>query len=230
MSWFPIIFGDNGTPATPQFMSLDGAWQYAKSKLTPLGKLLWLPVSAPAKTYATFDPSYKGSGVTLSNGNLTYAYSGAAYQSTYLNIGKNAGQWAMELTISGAAGSTIGLFGIADTRTLGTYIGNFINSIGCFYDGTKYSNSSPTSGYWKAPGLNPTSLLILFDCNSRTLVFSDPVSGFKASNVLPGSGTIYFGVCAAAGSSPITVTVNTGQTTFVHDSSVPTGYNKGIWQ
>ena len=57
-------------------------------------------------TYATWNPSDKGTNITLSNGNLTVAKGNAGWESVRATIGVSSGKWYWEVTantyVSGA--------------------------------------------------------------------------------------------------------------------------------
>src|SRR5690242_10283612 len=64
-------------------------------------------------TYATWNPADKGTGVTLSNGNLTIVGTGVSQNFARSTIGKSSGKWYWEVK----AESTLAVIGVTSAST-----------------------------------------------------------------------------------------------------------------
>jgi hypothetical protein len=104
-------------------------------------------VSTPPATYATLNPLDKSSMVTLSNGNLTDAsYYGSGVRGT---IGKSAGKWYFEVTVSSLAAGYGPIVGVALAST-GLQTGWYSGGEFVFFGGptaSLYSGANLSSTY-----------------------------------------------------------------------------------
>lgn len=180
----------------------------------------------PSTTYATWNPSDKGGGVVLSNGNLTASVSttptdGGCVRST---IGKSSGKWYWEITANSTQYTTVAVMNGTDSVASGTFPG--AGPGGYMYyglSGTKYNNGGSTS--YGASFAISDIIGVKLDMTAGTIEFlKNNVSQGVAFTGL--SGTMY----AATGNYTINVnlcTANFGATAFTY--SVPSGYNAGLY-
>lgn len=176
------------------------------------------PTTLPS-VYATWNPADKGSGVTLSGGNLTAACTGfnTMVRGT---IGKSSGKWYWEVTVVAADG-----FGpVVGIATAAASVNNFLGSDASgfgYYGGTgnKYTAGSPNA--YGATLANGDVVGIALDLDAGTLTFyKNHVSQGVAFTGLV--GTFYPAVSGAQqGVSVQQVTANFGATSL----AVPTGYD-----
>lgn len=185
------------------------------------------PDSSSTVTYATWNPSDKGGGVVLSNGNLTVSLSttptdGGSVRST---IGKAAGKWYWEVTVGGT--QSWSLPGVADASATIASSSVYVFSAGGYgyytSTGTKYNNGVSTS---YATGASPGDVIgVALDMDAGTLTFyKNGVSMGVAFSGL--AGTFY----AAEGNYTLNVTQSTtnfGATAFAYP--VPSGFNAGLY-
>lgn len=106
--------------------------------------LLSAPTNLPsAAVYATWNPSDKGTNITLSNGNLTDTASGAG--AVRATIGKATGKWYWEITVDSGTGQS--LHGIANaSATLAGFLGGDGNGWSYFNATGNYANNGAFSG------------------------------------------------------------------------------------
>jgi hypothetical protein len=163
--------------------------------------------SGVSATFATLDPTHIGTGVVLSNGNLT-AVMGVGH-SALANMGKAAGKWYWEVHWDADVSCTPDIGVAQQTINLDQYLG--VSAVAWGYDktGTKLNNSSfPAYGATYALG---DTIGVALDMDAKTLTFyKNGVSQGQAFTGL--SGTIYPGVSSEGGT--VTVTVNFGTTPF----------------
>lgn len=102
----------------------------------------------PPPAGSGWDPSLKGTSVTLSNGDLDAAKAGAGYETVYGTQGRSSGRYAFEIVTTVLPSLSTLLVGVADkTNTAGmliTFIGNNsgpVEAIGW--------NNHTTSRYYK---------------------------------------------------------------------------------
>ncbi len=180
------------------------------------------------RTYATWNPSDKSAGVTLSGGNLTAAVSitPGAVRST---IGKSSGKWYWEMTVGSVDGagnpllSGIGL-STADINSSNPYPGSDANGYGYYgANGQKYNNGSGAA--YGATYTTNDVIGFALDMGAGTITFyKNGVSQGTAFTSL--SGTFFALVGGTYGAS-VSGTYNFGATTFAQ--SVPSGFNPGLY-
>ena len=181
--------------------------------------LLLIPNFALATTYATWNPSDKDAGITLSGGNLIATNNNNVYSAVRSTIGKSSGKWYWEVVFTGINAA---LSGIANsTAALNTYIGADANGWSYFVSAQKYNNGTGTA--YGATYATGDVIGVALDMDAGTLIFyKNNVSQGTAFTGL--SGTMY-----AATSMNVTgesVTGNFGATTLVY--SPPAGYCAGL--
>jgi hypothetical protein len=175
-----------------------------------------------AGNYSTLNPLWKGSVVTLTNGNLSYSATGATNSIAYSTYGITSGKWYAEWTqgttpAGGAMYVGISLDSINPNHSwLGQNAGeySYLNS-----NGFKANNNTQTS-YGATWGINDV-IGVAFDADARTITFyKNGASQGVAYSSIP-AGTYYF----ANGNNPASTVTghwNFGQRPF---TALPTGFS-----
>jgi hypothetical protein len=176
-----------------------------------------------ARNYATWDPAFKGSSITLSGGNLTAAISTSAVGLVRATLGKNSGKWYWEVT--GCAGATGPISGVVSGSSATTdFPGGTIYDIGYY---------SPNGGIY-----NNSSIIATFATYSASDVIGyalDPTgntlgiykNGVFQGNVSIGTTAWFPAVGQSGGGSTANAVANFGASAFAY--SVPAGYNAGLY-
>lgn len=180
-------------------------------------------------SYATWNPSDKGSGVTLSNGNLTGSTN--ANNSVRSTVGVSNGKWYWEVHYDSAYIPLIGIATASATvaSTGGAYPG--IDNYGWSYygyDGHKYHGGVSTAyGAAYSPG-DVIGIALDMDAGTITFYKNGVLQGMAFTGL---AGTVYamFGGSTNTGTngSQAVVTANFGATAFVYPP--PTGFNSGLF-
>ncbi len=203
----------------------------------------------------TYNPLDKGSGITLSNNNLTVAATTGNTVRASLFY-KNYGMWYWEVTIN--SGSILGVVGIATTGaiTTGSYLGAdalgwgvYVNggSINKIHSAAANGTDSPARAGYLAPNgvafaVGDTLMFALDKINNFIYVGRNGVwyNGLSSNAIAPdptsgatGQGAIFHSltgsICPAFGANAAYgVTANFGQSAFKYP--VPQGYNSGFYQ
>lgn len=189
-----------------------------------------LGVVAPTNTYATWNPSDKSAGSTLTNGNLTYSTASNS-QAARATIGKSSGKWYFEMTVSGmGTENNISGVGVSDgtdslNRGPGWHSVSFDScSIGFSNSGDIVKSAAVqfSSTAW----VNGDVIGVAFDATAKTVQFyrngtavSGAYSWVTAATVFPRIGH--------SNANAFTGTANFGASTFAH--SVPSGFNPGVY-
>lgn len=181
----------------------------------------FLPASL---AYATWNPSDKSSQITLSNGDLTAAFSGASNGLVRSALSKAAGKWYWEITINSGTEFT----GVANaTASTGEYPGQSANSLG-------YSNA--LGKIYKGATAIVTGLAAATagDVIGVAVDLSVPsVSWYKNGSLLTTVSTTnvptgaLFAAVGTTGGGTFNITANFGASAL---GSVPSGYNSGLYQ
>jgi hypothetical protein len=181
------------------------------------------PTSATVGNYAVINPLWKGSAVTITNGNLSYSASGATNSIAYSTFGITSGKWYAEWTQGTTPGGGAMYVGISldsinpNHSWLGQNAGeySYLNS-----NGFKANNNVQTA-YGATWGINDV-IGVAFDADARTITFyKNGVSQGVAYSSIP-AGNYYF----ANGNNPgstVTGNWNFGQRAFT--GSLPTGFS-----
>lgn len=173
-------------------------------------------------TYATWNPSDKGSSLTLSGGNLTVTAS-SGIEMVRSTIGKSSGKWYWEIGQYGSASNNY-LEGIANLSAPVTNYGGSNANSWAYYgnNGTKYVSASPAA--YGASFTSGHTIGVALDMDAGTVTFyKNNVSQGVAFTGL--TGTIYAQV--SGGSEPCTYVTNFGASAFVY--APPSGYNAGLY-
>jgi hypothetical protein len=180
------------------------------------------PASATVGNYAVINPLWKGSAVTITNGNLSYSGSGATNSIAYSTFGITSGKWYAEWTQGTTPGGGAMYVGISldsinpNHSWLGQNAGeySYLNS-----NGFKANNNVQTA-YGATWGINDV-IGVAFDADARTITFyKNGASQGVAYSSIP-AGNYYF----ANGNNPgstVTGNWNFGQRAFT--GSLPTGF------
>ena len=165
--------------------------------------------------YCTLNPLKKGSGLTLSNGNLDGSIPAGPPYSSLGTIGMSSGKWYAEYTYVGGSYSTVGI--AKDSATIDSYPGYDAN--GWSYDsyaGKKIHNN--TQSTYGATFTTNDVIGIAFDADNGTLTFyKNNTSQGQAFSGLT-SGPYFF----ASGVDNSQFSWNFGQRAFAY--TAPTGY------
>lgn len=179
------------------------------------------------RTYATWSPSDKAGGITLSNGNLTAAASSSStYSEVRATLGKSSGKWYWEITCVGDQTAGIALLGASLSDGLGAGIADYGwmaahgTYNGIYHGNVKIVASSTTD---IAAG---TVIGVALDCDNNTLIlYANNVQAVTTSIVsgtwFPSTGQIY------NQSSFVTASANFGATPLVY--TPPAGYMPGLF-
>ena len=171
-------------------------------------------------TYATWNPSDKGAGVTLSGGNLIATSAG--YDSVRSTISKSTGKWYWELLVTSATPDhLIGVGSSAAPLTAGP--GEDTNAYAYFKTGQRYHNATLTA--YGASYTTNDVIGVALDADAGTVVFyKNNVS--QGSITLTSVSTPYFAMFGD-GTGSSTVTANFGATALTY--SPPSGFNTGLY-
>ncbi len=181
--------------------------------------------SAPAVTYATWNPADKDAWVVLLNWNLT------AESTDYVNwhavrstISKSSWKWYWEITqTAGFAGGNITQWVAKSTENLASFVWNWANWYWLFGDTQKINNSS-----FSAYGTLGRNIIVwdivqvLLNMDSGNVSFW--VNWTTYGIAFSGLSWEFFAIVANAYS---TQTANFGATPFAYP--VPSGYNAGLY-
>lgn len=172
----------------------------------------------PQRTYATWNPADKGSGITLSGGNLV-ASSTASYMSVRATIGLTSGKWYWEVLLGGSGYWFVGVANAS--QSLNAYLFT-PNSTGRQSNGYYWNSVASTSD-----GLSFAAGDVLgckLNKDAGTLEILKNNSSLGAIEDLQ-SGTVYPAFGNYIGTE--TATVNFGASAFTYP--VPSGYNPGVF-
>lgn len=174
--------------------------------------------SAPG-TFANWNPSDKGTGITLSNSNLTAVNSSGTNQLVRSTIGKSSGKWYWEVKAN-IVREDIGVANL--TESVNTFAGASTNSVGYNNSGIIFYNSAVLASVASYAAndiigiaLNMTAGTVAFYKNN---VLQYTYSGLTGTQYAAGGGT------SNANSSN---TANFGATALKY--SPPTGFNAGLY-
>jgi len=173
--------------------------------------------SATVANYAVLNPLSKGSDVTLTNGNLTYALTGSTNCNIYSSIGMTSGKFYCEVTVTG---NQYSLIGISDANVPAGN-GFYQQSRGYGYYGSNGNKYNTGSGSAYGSTFTAGDVIgIAFDADAGTLTFyKNNTSQGTAYSSIP-AGTYYF--CEGNVSSLPQGSFNFGQQPFTY--TPPTGY------
>jgi len=158
--------------------------------------------STPSVTYATWNPSDKAAGITLS--------------------GKSSGKWYFELTVTAAPANSTS-HGVKNSTEVNTVlVGDTTNGYGYNDIGDKKYNGVDTA-YGAAP-VNGTVIGVLLNMDDGEISFRHNNTSYGVA--FTGlSGTFFAAMSSGYGANE--VTANFGASAFVY--SVPAGYNSGLY-
>lgn len=195
-------------------------------------------------TYAKLDPSFIGSGLVLSNGDLDVNNTGSNFRSVLADIGKTSGRWYWEVTVLGPTdGFNVGadnvyLPGIANQSiTLSSFVGaSGGNSVGVRRDAIVsntsqrfYNGGISTANEW----LTKTDLIegsvFNFDLDMDLDTFTMGLDGVFGVTVDIAPSTIGGAIFPAISivNNLTAMRANFGQNAFAH--MPPVGANPGVF-
>ncbi len=170
-----------------------------------------------ATDHVTWNPMDKGSGVTLSNGNLTATISGLS-SGVRASLGKSSGKWYWEYTIDTMRNDEVG---IANKSTKASWIYN-----GAYGDTAKlysYRGSIYPNGHAATPQSNNSIIGIALDMDNRQITFycNGVVQG-DSVDISKMASEVYPFIVNNSSHSSSKITANFGATSFLY--SIPNGY------
>ncbi len=178
----------------------------------------------------SWNPSDKGSNVTLSNSNLTASF-GAAWPNNAVRaaMSKNAGKWYWQVKFdsqaSGGGSPFIGIAGNGTFNVATNFMGATADSY-CYEASGNKRNSSVSVAYGAAWTVGDV-IGILWDATNGTLIFEK--NGTQQGTAFTGiSGTFFPAVSSNTASIVCQVTANFGSSAFA-GSGAPAGYNPGVY-
>lgn len=204
------------------------------------GDSKWVSLAIAAAGLPALDPSKKGAGVTLSNGNQTAVFTAA--QQTVLGItGVTSGKYYFEVTFTAGTSSGNAAVGLVPSNEplTGSQIGyndGVTGSIGCFQssgniykDGSSSSigsaNNYSSAGNYLCIAVDVVNRLAWFKSGTNNWngnAANDPATGVGGISI-SGTGTIY----PAIGTDKVsTWNANFGANTF--NQTVPVGFSPWV--
>lgn len=171
---------------------------------------------------ATWNPSDKGTTVTLSNGNLTAQVtptgSRAAVRATN---SKASGKWYWEVTINAVSVADVGVAN--STMPLTNYIGQDNNSWGYLSSGTKVFSDGGTGGVAYGASFTTGDVIsVAVDLDAGTISFYK--NGTSQGQAFTGlTGTLFPAVSNSGTGTTSTFVANFGATPFLY--APPVGYS-----
>ena len=197
-------------------------------------------VPDPAVTGTTFDPLNKDASITLSNGDLTAAHSGAGIGSAYTVARKSAGKFFAEFTVDASSiGPPTAAVGFAlSAAGTAVAIGEGASSYGYRGDGAARNNGASGAASGDPFGVGDTISLALDLDNGAAWFALNGVwqNGATQAEIEAGdttnafftglSGEFLMGTGDPDGTDSAQFTANFGGSTFA--ASVPTGFSPGF--
>lgn len=165
----------------------------------------------------TWDSVNKGSGVTLSNGNLTAVI--PDYNNTVrATMSRNSGKWYWEIRCDSLSNAEIGI--VNSTAGVGKTYDN-INAMYYYsYNGNKWNGTSSPYGTTYTTG---DVISVLLDLDNGTIEFwKNGVSQGVAFTNVKSLGDVYPAVTSGSSSAGGTFTANFGANPFIY--RIPNGY------
>lgn len=182
--------------------------------------LVSLGGSTPSTTYATWDPAFKGAGMTLSGGNLIASNSSSAIVRS--TIGKSTGKWYWEITV----GSGQAMLGVCNSSEISSssYVGNSANAWGIYAgDGGMYNNAA-FQGTYSNTYTTGNIVGIALDADAKTFDFYIN-NVLQVSNIAL-SGTTFYAECGI-NATAAQGTANFGASALTY--TPPSGYASGLY-
>ena len=172
--------------------------------------------------YTTWNPADIGSGLSLSNGNLTVTSSGVGLTRTA--ISKSSGKWYWE--VSADSVTTNMVIGVADgSANVGDYTGSNPDGWGLYGNhGVLHDGALIDSGAGFAAYVQGDIIGCALDMDAQTIQFYK--NGAIEGTLITDLGTNMF-PSVGAGDQGVQVTANFGATTFSY--TPPTGFNAGVY-
>lgn len=180
-------------------------------------------------TYATWNPSDKNAGITLSNGNLTAA--GAV--GVRATISKSSGKWYWEVNCDTRGSANSMEIGVATGAvSLASRLGTFTGAWIWRSDSTYVEQTNSTSGIKFTTG---DRIMIAIDLGAGKVWFGkngtwnasgDPGAGTNPIFTTL-SGTVFPAMSVQNSTGSPQATANFGATTLTY--SVPSGFNSGVY-
>ncbi len=210
-----------GSFGTPLLDSLT----WVASQLDILGKFrVRNVVGSGGTTYATWNPSDKAAGVTLTNGNLDAEgdAGGSNWELARATIGKSTGKWYWEVVYGNGGSGMIGIS--AASESVNAILGGGPLGYGWNDGGGKLNNGTP--GFYGAAWTTGDIIGVAFDADAGTLEFfiNNVSQGVAFTGIT--AGTYYPTVGMGVFSTPLWQ-ANFGATSLTY--TPPTGFNAGVY-
>lgn len=236
---YPFTIGGDSTGAAgAQFQGYiqevritRGLARYTDTYVPATGAFADASTVTAINAYTVWNPADKGSGVTLSNGNLNG--SGQISNGTARAcLGKSTGKWYWEIKVPSLGSSSYGpVIGIATAQaTLANYCG--VDAYG--WGWSPFETGGPgayTNGLKTAYGTGIAAgdvfgVALDIDAGSITLYRNGVSMGVMYSN-LP-ANTVFYPCCSGDASTTTVFNANFGATAFAY--TPPAGYNPGFYE
>lgn len=236
---YTITFYDNADD--PLTSCDDAAWRSKVVKIKSAGvsgnTTRAVTVGVKPSTYATFDPTKKGTNITLSSDKLTASATNydMMVEST---IGKSSGKWYWEFTWSGGDA----MLGVAKSGlnydAASWQQSNAADAYSYYaYNGTMYKGDGSFGSYGASYNSPPAVIGVAYNADAGTLIFykngvvqDQNYSGGVYTMAAPAN---YFASASNGTSVAWTVTANFGATPFTYPPSALSpplvGYNAGLY-
>lgn len=197
-----------------------------KSVLFFLAVALFFTSHAHADEYATWNPSDKGPGITLSGGDLTVVRSSSAtYSGLRATLSRSSGKWCWENAVASMT-TNLG-FGVATaSSSLTSILGADAGGWSVYHNGQSFHNGTYTTSPISYTSGDVIGLCVDLDVGALWVA----KNGVWVGNPSAGTGAVHTGVSGAVypasiGHGAYQFTSNFGATSFTYP--VPTGFNAG---
>ena len=178
-------------------------------------------------SFATWNPSDKGSSCTLSNGNLTASNAVSLQNSVRATLGKSAGKWYWEVTVGGSGAVNECPAGIANSSMpVSTNFASDANGYGyaTFVGGGYLWHSGGGTSFGSA-FVGGDVIGCALDMDNGT--FKVYKNGTLQGTIATGLTGTWYPAGGSIGSNASNYTANFGASAFSY--AVPSGYNAGVY-
>lgn len=176
-------------------------------------------------TYATWNPSDKGSQVTLSNGNLTFtAATGGPNGAVRATQSNAAGKWYWEVK----PGTAATVHGVANaSMSLATFVGRDANGLGYAEDGKIYKGNVAIATGGATFTTNDVIGVALDMDGGSVKFYKNNVLQYTISGANVPAGALFPASSGDGASGSNNATANFGASAQTY--SPPAGYNAGVY-
>lgn len=190
-------------------------------------QLAFMSLGSSAGALATFNPSDKGTGLSLSGGDLVVSQTvGSTWRSVRATVGKSTGKAVFEMSFSSVTANLAS--GFADGgASMATFLGGSAKSVAVRSSGFT-TNGITTAGSVPTGSTNPYMYALDMDNGKGWVAVGnvwansgDPAAGTNPSFTWT-PGTLIYPGASVFTTGGITVTLNAGQSAF--SNTVPSGF------